>query len=94
MTKRKGSTTQPQKLTVVIDRDKIAEFSLDDLESIEKAQRGEGASITSILNFLDTVVVGGVRGRGFKIKDTQIILDAVMAEVNRMANPEDGQGKA
>ena len=76
-------------IKVQVDKDKLGDWSLDDLEALEKS-----GSITAMMGLLDTVVVGGVRGRGFKVKDLKRIQDALFAEVSKLSNPVDSSGKA
>jgi hypothetical protein len=80
---------QQSEIRIQVDKDKLGDWSLDDLEELE----GSG-SIKAMMSLLDTVVVGGVRGRGFKVKDLKRIQDALFAEVAKLGNPVDTSGKA
>jgi hypothetical protein len=74
---------------VVVDAEKLANWSLDDLEALEKS-----SSISAMMNLLDTVVVGGVRGQGYTVGDLKAIQAALFAEVGKLGNPVDASGKA
>jgi len=76
-------------IKVQIDAARLSDWSLDDLIAMEKSQ-----SIEATMNLLDTVVVGGVIGRGYKIKHLKAMQEALFAAISEMSNPADASGKA
>jgi len=76
-------------IKVQIDGAKLGNWSLDDLIALEASQ-----SIEATMNLLDTVVVGGVIGRGYKVKHLKAMTEALFAAIAEMGNPADALGKA
>ena len=76
-------------IKVQVDRDKLSDWNLDDLVALEKSQ-----SLEATMNLLDTVVVGGVNGRGYKVKHLKAMQEALFGAIAAMVNPTDASGKA
>ena len=67
-----------QTITVEINRDAIQDMPIEALELFEKAASGQ-LSAREMLDLLDGIVVGGCRGRGFKMRDLSAITAAISA---------------
>jgi len=68
---------------------------IDDLETLQGFQSGGGGGVAAkeIVDLLDRVVVGGVRGRKLPFTALQEVGRQLMAEMGALANPEDAEGK-
>jgi len=66
-------------------------LELDDLEILDMSK--EGATMREYLDVLDRIVVGGVRGKGYKVTDMRQMGDAILEATREAANPEDATGK-
>ncbi len=78
-----------REIKIQVDYAKLADWSLDDLAALESSQ-----SVDALMNLLDGVVIGGVRGKGYKVRHLKAIQDALMEAVAQMGNPADASGKA
>lgn len=73
---------------IEIDADAIQGMPIESLELLEKAQTGSlGAK--EMLDLLDGFVVGGVRGRGLKVRDLRRITEAINATFQEDVKGED-----
>ena len=86
-------------LTLEINLD---ELTLDDLEVLDMSKvevMPDGVtvrpvtSMSTILDTLDRIVVGGIRGQGYKASQLAEIISQVMAAVTVQANPVSQNGK-
>lgn len=71
-------------IKIEVDLDAINDLPLEALELFDRAGRGE-LSGTELLDLLDGIVVGGVRNRGFKLRDLRSIAQAVSDAVKAQA---------
>ena len=69
-------------LVLEIDLEK---FELDDWEKLDP--RIEGVNMKDVLDTLDKLVVGGVRGKGYKGLDLMQIQEAVGEALKNATNP-------
>jgi hypothetical protein len=101
MAKRKAAVVkekQPETFVLEIDLD---ELLLDDLEVLdmskpEKLPGGTMRPVTSmstVLDVLDRVVVGGVRNRGFKGSQLMEVIEQVQSAIFSNINPVSQNGK-
>jgi len=75
-------------IKIEIDKDAVQDMPIENLETLEKAQTGDlGAK--DMLDLLDGFVVGGVRGRGLKIRDLQTITAAINETFKEESQGED-----
>ena len=63
-------------IRIEIDRDAVQDMPIESLELLENAQTGQ-LKAKEMLDLLDGFVVGGVRGRGLKIRDLKRITAAI-----------------
>lgn len=65
-------------IRIDVNVDALQDMPIETLELLDKAQAGQlrGAEM---LDLLDGFIVGGVRGRGFKVRDLQRIAQALSA---------------
>ncbi len=82
-------TTLSAPITIEVDLSAIGEMPLETLEVMERAAENK-LKPSELFDLLDGFVVGGVRGRGLKIKDVQ----RIFAEVNRSMQEQASQGGA
>lgn len=80
-------TAIEEPIRIEVDLSAIGEMPLETLELMERAAENK-LKPSELLNLLDGFVVGGVRGRGLKIKDVQ----RIFAEVNRATQEMANQG--
>jgi len=76
--------TEDIKLSVDLDQ-----FELDDLEILDMSKSG-GVTMREYLDVLDRLVVGGVRGKGYKGTQLKALAEAINEAVKREVNPEAG----
>lgn len=72
-------------IRIEVDASAVGNMPLETLELFDRAQEGK-LSGKDTLDLLDGFVVGGVRGRGFKIKDLRAIAKAVSEAVGAQAS--------
>ena len=72
-------------IRVEVDLSAIGEMPLETLEVMERAA-DQKLKPSELFDLLDQFVVGGVRGRGLKIKDLQRVMAAVSQATTEMAN--------
>jgi hypothetical protein len=63
-------------LVVQVNVDAIQDMPLESLEIFQRAQEGN-LKAGEMLDLFDGLVVGGVRGKGYKIRDLQAIAEAI-----------------
>lgn len=76
-------TLTTKDLVIEID---LTEFELDDWEKLDP--RIEGVSMKDVIDTLDKLVVGGVRGKGYKGLDLMQIQSAVGEALKQATNPQ------
>ncbi len=78
-------TAVNEPVRIEVDLSAIGEMPLETLELMERAADNK-LKPSELLDLLDGFVVGGVRGRGLKIKDVQRIFAEVNTAMQEMAN--------
>ncbi len=78
-------------IRVEIDLDAINEMPIETLDKFDAASRGQLTG-GELLDLLDGFVVGGIRGRGYKIKHLTLIAQAIAAAVKQGAEGETSAG--
>ena len=63
-------------LVVQVNPDAIQDMPLESLEMFQRAEEGN-LKAGEMLDLFDGLVVGGVRGKGYKIRDRQAIAEAI-----------------
>jgi len=66
-------------------------LEIDDLEVLDRSK--PETTMHDLLNVLDRLVIGGVRGHGYKVKTLDIIAETIKDLVEAQANPVDANGK-
>jgi hypothetical protein len=74
-------------IRIEVDVDALNDMPIESLDLIDKAQTGKLKG-SEMLDLLDGFVVGGVRGRGFKVRDLKRIAEAVSAAFRTMSEGE------
>jgi len=73
-------------IKVAVDLD---QFELDDLEILDMSRVG-GVTMREYLDVLDRLVVGGVRGKGYRGTQLKALAEAINEAVKAETNPEVG----
>lgn len=74
---------------IEINVDAVQDMPIESLELLERAQEGS-LKAREMLDLLDGFVVGGVRGRGLKVRDMQRITAAINAAFQQESRGEVG----
>lgn len=84
-----------RKVRIDVDRLELSDLpTLAMLGDLKGSNWFTRENTTEIIDLLDRVVAGGVRGRGYKISQLAEIAAAVFAAVNEAANPETAEGNS
>lgn len=75
-------------LAIKID---LSGLTIGDLKLFDTFQAGNGGN-AQLVDFLDRVVVGGASS--LPLASLPEVVEAIKLEVQQLANPKDGQGKA
>lgn len=78
-------------IKVQVDLDALNEMPIEVLDSFTRAAQGKLTG-SELLDLLDGLVVGGVRGRGYKLKDLQLLSQAISDAVKAEAQGETSAG--
>lgn len=78
-------------IQVKIDLNALNEMPIETLDQFDKAAQGKLTG-GELLDLLDGFVVGGIRGRGYKVKHLSMIARAIAEAVARGAEGEPSAG--